>query len=475
MWTDTLIIGAGPTGLSAAYHYPGDYILVEKEERPGGLCRSIYDRGFVFDYAGHIIFTNDPYISDVVYPMLLGENLHWQFREAWVYSKQAYTRYPFQASTFGLPVQVVKECILGAVEAARNYTSESSPENFRQFITAQWGEGIGKHFMVPYNQKLWTVPLEEMSWQWMNGRVPQPNLEEILDGALQPQPKPMGPNARFGYPLRGGYESLMKGWLRYLDRDRVWLNTAVTAVDAAERLAVLSDGRTIHYEHLISTAPLPEFLKLLVKLPADVQFAARQLRAVSIRCVNLGIARPNVSDKHWIYYPEEVPVFHRLFVQSNTSPYVTPPGCSSLTAEISYSPSKPLPAQGEALTQLVIEHCKSVGILHPSDPILVAGEVDIPYAYVVPDLNKDAAVARIQRWLEPQGIISAGRFGEWKYLNTDHCFLAGKRAAEQIEPVAKLRKFVVPKAPVKPISREVGMLTTAREAVARKGKSKDVL
>ncbi len=90
MWTDTLIIGAGPTGLSAAYHYQGDYVIVEKEDRVGGLCRSISDRGFVFDYAGHIFFTGDPYVSDVLAPMLLGDNIHWQYREAWVYSQRAY-------------------------------------------------------------------------------------------------------------------------------------------------------------------------------------------------------------------------------------------------------------------------------------------------------------------------------------------------------------------------------------------------
>lgn len=473
MWTDTLIIGAGPTGLSAAYHYPGDSILVEKESRVGGLCRSIYDRGFVFDYAGHIFFTNDPYIRDVMTPMLLGDNVHWQYREAWVYSKGVYTRYPFQAGTYGLPPEVVKECILGAVEAARNYDPDRCPRNFAEFIQAQWGAGIGKHFMIPYNRKLWTVPLEEMSAEWLAGRVPQPNLEEIVDGALQPQPKPMGPNARFGYPLRGGFEALMRGWLRYLDGGRIWLNTAVTAVDPAAQRAVLNDGRAVHYEHLINTAPLPEFLKLIPKLPADVQVAARQLRAVSIRCVNLGIARPDLSDRHWIYYPEDEPVFHRLFVQSNTSQHVTPPGCSSLTAEISYSPSKPLPAQGEALIQRVIEDCQNAGLLCPSDSIVAANEADIPYAYVVPDLQKEAAVARIQQWLEPQGIISAGRFGEWQYLNTDQSILAGKKAAEKIEPVTPVRPFLTAKPAARPVSREVGMLASAREALSRRGK--DVL
>jgi UDP-galactopyranose mutase len=457
MWTDTLIIGAGPAGLSAAYHYRGDYILVEKEERVGGLCRSVCDRGFVFDYAGHIIFTSDPYISDVLYPMLLGDNLHWQFREAWIYSKDIYTRYPFQASTYGLPVDVVKECILGAMEAAQNYRPDFKPESFAQFVKAQWGTGICKHFMVPYNRKVWTVPLEEMSWEWMNGRVPQPNLGEILDGALQPQPKPMGPNARFGYPLRGGYEALMRAWLRFLDRDHIWLNSTVVAIDPKERVAELNGGRQIHYEHLISTAPLPELLRMLGKLPAEIERAAQELRPVSLRCVNLGIERPDVSDKHWIYYPEDKTVFHRLFVQSNASPYLTPAGSSSLTAEITCSPTKPLPADGDDLIQRVVDDCQKVGVLNKADKVQAAHVLPMPYAYVLPTLHKEAAIAQIHEWLETQGLISAGRFGEWRYLNTDQAILSGKKAAERIEPIATLRPLIT-YAPLSRATRQADLL-----------------
>ncbi len=49
--------------------------------------------------------------------MLLGDNVHWQDREAWIYSKNVYTRYPFQGALYGLPPEVIKECLVGAIEA----------------------------------------------------------------------------------------------------------------------------------------------------------------------------------------------------------------------------------------------------------------------------------------------------------------------------------------------------------------------
>ena len=52
-----------------------------------------------------------------MYQTLLGDNVHWQNREAWVYSKDVYTRYPFQGALYGLPPDVITECIIGAIEA----------------------------------------------------------------------------------------------------------------------------------------------------------------------------------------------------------------------------------------------------------------------------------------------------------------------------------------------------------------------
>src|SRR3954470_14794193 len=111
-----VVIGAGPTGLSAAYHLGSDAVLIEQADRVGGWCRSIEDQGFTFDMAGHIMFSTDPYVHQM-YQMLLGDNVHWQDREAWIYSKGVHTRYPFQGALYGLPPQVIKECIVGASEA----------------------------------------------------------------------------------------------------------------------------------------------------------------------------------------------------------------------------------------------------------------------------------------------------------------------------------------------------------------------
>lgn len=466
-----VIVGAGPTGLSAAYHYGEGAILVEKNAEVGGWCRSVKDRGFTFDHAGHIMFSNDSYVLNL-YKILLGDNLHWQNREAWIYSKGVHTRYPFQGALYGLPPAVITECLLGAIEA-RYGTQDTlrprnligicgaqteklppvedccgdgtigsdglvtsavqvpEPPNFEQFIYKVWGAGIARHFAIPYNKKLWTVPLTEMETSWLGGRVPLPDLKEIIHGALEPVAKPMGPNAHFGYPLKGGFQALMNGFLPHI-KGKVATSTEIVQLLPREHIVTLSDGRRVHYDHLISTMPLPELVKLIGKeAPAAVRAAALALRYVSIRCVNLGVARENVTDKHWIYYPEDS-IFHRIFVQGNTSPLCNPPGGFGLTCEISYSPWKPLPFEGQDLINRCVADCVKVGMLTSDDKLLVSNLVDIPYAYVVYDHARLSNVATIKTWLAQHDVVLAGRYSEWEYYNSDHAFLAGKKAAEAI-------------------------------------------
>jgi protoporphyrinogen oxidase len=241
----------------------------------------------------------------------------------------------------------------------------------------------------------------------------------------------MGPNARFGYPLRGGFQALMNGFLPHI-KGRIETGAEVSKIYANQRIVALADGRQYRYERMISTLVLPELIRLMGdEVPPEVRKAAKGLRHVSVRCVNLGIGRDNLTDKHWIYYAGKT-IFHRIFVQGNASPFCSPPGGCGLTCEISYSPDKPLPVDGQALIDRCIKECIECGIISADDEILTANQIDIPYAYVIYDQNRKENVETIRKWLLLHGITLAGRYSEWEYYNSDHAFIAGKVAVEKV-------------------------------------------
>ena len=416
-----IIIGAGPAGLSAAYHLKSGYELFEKEKESGGLLRSKNINGFIFDYAGHIFSTRDRYVTDLI-NKLLGDNVHFQDRSSWVYSKGKYTPYPFQANTFGLPVEVVKECLLGAIKAHYENLKYSRPLNFKEWIYARFGEGIARHFMLPYNSKLWTVPLEEMDCAWINSRIPEPGIEEVLEGALSSPPQS---HSKFGYPLRGGCGALPNSF-----GISAHLNAKITHISLSDRTVTVNDKERIGYDRLISTMPLPELIRIIDGVPPDVLEVCPRLRFVSLLCVNLGFARSRISEKHWIYYPEKEFVFHRNFIQSNISPYLCPEGTSSITCEISYSPYKRI--DKEKIVERVVNDLILANYIDRNDEILAEDVVDIEYAYIVPDIDYKSKIKKAFDFLESNRIYSAGRFAEWEYYDTDDAILSGKRIAERI-------------------------------------------
>ena len=195
----TIVIGGGPTGLGAALHLDGDWLLFERDGRIGGTCQTDVIDGFAFDHAGHIVFTTDPYVQELI-PDLLGDNIHWQTRESWVYSKDVFTRYPFQANTYGLPVEVIKECLLGLIDATYAPQDGPPPANFEEWIVRTFGHGIADHFMLPYNRKVWATPLTMMSYDWIERPRHAAPHRPGAGGRAPPRGEGLGPQRALRLP-----------------------------------------------------------------------------------------------------------------------------------------------------------------------------------------------------------------------------------------------------------------------------------
>lgn len=425
--TKIIILGAGLSGLSVAYHLKLDYEIFERNSCVGGLCRSVKIDGFIFDYGPHILFTANQYVAGLI-KGLLRDNLSIKQREAWIYHKKydCYTRFPFQSHLYGLPVELVKKCILGVIDAKYNTEKSSAPKNYQEWMYFTFGEEISEYLMIPYAKKIWTVSPDRMNYDWVKGRIPLPTLEDILEGALHDTAMRSGLNKVFWYPIEGGIEALPRAFLPYVKQ--VNLNMEATKIFAQKHEIEFNHKEVIGYDILVATIPLPELIKLIENVPEEVKYAADALQYNSIICVNLGIDRPNVSDKHWIYFHEDEFIFHRISFPMNFSNRTVPEGKSSISTEISYSKYKEI--EKHSVVERVIEDLIKAKILQPNDEILVTNVLDIKYGYVIYDHDHRKNVNIIHNFLKEHDIYPCGRFGEWEYFNMDHSILSGKKVAD---------------------------------------------
>jgi protoporphyrinogen oxidase len=429
-----VILGAGLAGLSAAYTLQElgetDWQIYEREERVGGHARSIEIDGYVFDFGPHILFAADPEIGELIRD-LLGPNFTAQSREAHIYhhAHALYTRFPFQAHLYGLPTDVVLDCLSGLVVAIeRRARGDFDPKNYDEWMRGFFGDGIAERLMIPYARKVWTVEPGEMDFAWIERRVPTPDVERIIAGALSDDVDQVGATAHFWYPKQGGIEALPRALGSRIRN--VHLEREVERIDIAGRNVVFRDGEQVAFDRMIYTLPLSELSSLVSDLPPHVRDACDALRCQGIYCLNVGVDRPNISDKHWVYFYEDEFPFHRLSFPGNFTPHNVPSGKSSISMEIAFSDTVPL--DRERVVDQALEALTKAGILDRDDRVELVHAQEILPAYVIYDLDHAANLGIIRSWLAEQDVLLAGRFGEWQYFNMDHAMTSGREAARTV-------------------------------------------
>ncbi|PWN30132.1 putative UDP-galactopyranose mutase [Jaminaea rosea] len=481
---DTLVIGAGPTGLGAAkrlhqLHSTGaasssssePWLLIDSSDEAGGLASTdVTQEGFLFDVGGHVIFSHYAYFDDAIKEALPKDDDWFELqRVSYVRSKNVWVPYPYQNNISVLPVEDQCKAIDGMIDAAEERVrAKDPPQNFDEWIMRMMGKGIADLFMRPYNFKVWAYPTTAMQCKWLGERVAAPSLKLVVSNTLNKKVAGnWGPNATFKFPAHGGTGGIWKAVAKTLPQNKLQFQKKVVKVDAGEKKVHLQDGSTIEYQHLISTMGVDYLLENMIVPSADaalhkqMQAAAKEgLIYSSTHVIGIGIRGtlpPRIGDKCWLYFPEDDCPFYRATVFSNYSPNNCPqadvslptlqyadqskgkPDSSarpgpywSLMMEVSESTAKPV--NYETLLQETIKGCVNTELCKPEDEIVSVYHRKFEPGYPTPSLGRDAALKDILPALcDKYGILSRGRFGSWKYEvgNQDHSFELGVEAVDR--------------------------------------------
>ncbi len=411
----TAVLGAGVSGLTAALKLQdkGDIVVVyEQDDRVGGLAKSRITKGYTYDpHGGHIFNSKHKEIVDFVFSYLPKEKWTYTVRNAKIFFSGKYVSYPFELSLCELEPEHAVECAYDYMNSQQG----DEPTNFKDWLTWNFGESIANYYMLPYNTKIWSYPLEDMETGWMRGKMPLPEKKEILSSLVMKDPSERKmPHSTFYYPTEGGIQTMVDALAKPLD---VRLNSKIVKIEKKGEKWIINDGE--EFDRVISTIPLPHLVNCM-ELPSDVVNCLKDLKYNSLTSILFDCPKTDIS---WLYIPSSEYKSHRVGYQSALTPCATPDGNGSGALEIigdkfEFSDdfiqiNNPIPKELQAKSIIDSEFTE--------------------YAYVIHDKNYSKNTAKIHDYFANVGNFHLlGRWGRWNYNNMDLCMLDAFKLVETI-------------------------------------------
>ena len=412
-----LIIGAGISGLSYAAATTNDYLIVERDDRIGGYCKTIYSGDYVWDYSGHFFHFRNEEIKDYVMSRLSESDVLKVFKYTQIYYKGLKVDYPFQMNIHQLDKDEFIDCLydLFAIDGDAEITS------FKSMLYAKFGKSIAEKFLIPYNEKLYATDLDKLDTDAMGRFFPYADKEQIIRNFKEAENKSY--NASFLYPKKGVIK-VVESVASRVDKSKISLNEWLVSVDLKQRYA-LTNKRTICFDNLVSTIPFPKLLEM-----CGMEYDKSVYSWNKVLVFNLGFDRKGSEKRNnWIYFPDRDLVFYRVGFYDN----IIGQDKMSLYVEIGFDHNDNN-IDVDSLLERTISDLKKVDIV--TDECLVASHyvmMDPAYVHITRRSEEDKMLKK--QILSQYGVFSVGRYGSWTYCsledNIDEAFKLAKNLSPQ--------------------------------------------
>lgn len=394
-----IVIGAGVTGLTYARFSNAPCLVVESDNHTGGLCNTIYQDGFVWDYSGHFFHFRNTELAAFFADRIDSNDLVEVVKHAQIRYKDRLVDFPFQKNIHQLEYDEFLDCLCDLFDC-----NTGEPASFKSMLYSRFGKSIAEKFLIPYNEKLYAADLDRLDVNAMGRFFPYADREEIIRNFRKRDQSYY--NSTFIYPRQGAIQ-YVKAIERDIPKSAISLNERVLSIDIkAHKLK--TDIRELEYGHLISTVPFVNLLDL-----CNLEYDKSAISWNKVLVFNLGFDKPS-DDRanHWIYFPEREYVFYRVGFYSN----IIPSDRMSLYIEIGLKPETTVDVS--AMLNKVLEDLKAASIV--SDQQLISWHhVIMNPAYVHVTTSGMQEVKRQKEILSARDVYSIGRYGSWNYSSIE--------------------------------------------------------
>ncbi|HET8935987.1 MAG TPA: NAD(P)-binding protein [Polyangiales bacterium] len=410
---DTLIVGAGISGLAAAAALGDDYLILEGDTEIGGYCKTVKRDGFVWDYSGHFFHFKHPDIEQHLRERMRNQRVLRVNKRSFIQYQGELIDFPFQKNIHQLSKTELIECLHDLYFAGRD---AAPPTNFKDMLYARFGRGISEKFLIPYNEKLYACDLSQLDIDAMGRFFPHASVAEIIRNMREPDNSSY--NQTFTYP-EGGAIEYVHALARDVDAQRIALGESLQALDLQAHVARTS-RRELRYKRLISSEP---FMRFAARTGLDYDAQAFSWNKVLV--FNLGFDKKGPEGVHWVYFPDPTLSFYRVGFYDN----IFDSERMSLYVEIGLAADARV--DRDALQKRVLEDLRKASII--TDHQLVADHaVVMDPAYVHITQRSIGEVARVKARLAQHDVYSIGRYGSWTYCSIEDNIVEARALAKEL-------------------------------------------
>jgi protoporphyrinogen oxidase len=449
----TVVMGAGPGGLCSAYVLSkagAPVVVLEKAPFVGGLARTIKRQTefgeFKFDIGGHRWFTKSDELN-AIFREVIAEELLMVNRVSRIYFDGRYVDYPLKISN------ALKA--IGPVTASRamldyvrtRITHKLKPVDIVSMEDAyvdQYGPTLYRMFFQRYSEKVWGLPCDQMSGDWVSQRTKGMSLWTAVKDAIVPSKgKVVSLIDEFMYPRDGfgRFSERMADSIRQAG-NQIRLGMGVERVhlegDRVTAVTVTTDNGTerLEGEHFISSIPLTMLAQIMdPPAPPDVIEAAKFLTFRNVITVNLMLKKRQVTPDTWLYVHDRNILFGRFHEPKNWSPAMVPSDeFTSLVVEYfcSFGDSVWTMSEEDLVEQTIKYLIEDMGFI-TRDEVIDGFIVRAPRAYPSYTIGYEEPLLKIRNFIDGiSNLQIIGRYGTFRYNNTDHSIETGLLAAKNI-------------------------------------------
>jgi protoporphyrinogen oxidase len=442
MAATTLVLGAGPAGLTAAYvlgKAGRKAVVLEADAQVGGLAKTVEIDGFRFDLGGHRFFTKAPEV-EALWNEIMGDELLLRPRMSRIYWNNKFLDYPLRGP------DVIRK--LGALELTRcvaSYgkaalTPNKKEESLEDWVSNRFGRRLFELFFKTYTEKVWGVPTTEIRAEWAAQRIRGLSFTSAAKAAFLGNRgnKVKTLISEFRYP-RYGPGQMWEAMARRIEEDggEILLDSRVERLDVegGRVVALAAAGRTYDPGAVISSLPLRDVVAMTRPAPpADVGEAAHGLRYRDFLTVALVVSGDDLFPDNWIYIHDPSVRVGRIQNYRSWSPWMVPDpekACVGLEY-FCFAGDDLWSMSDEDLVEFATRELEQLGLVRPGQ-VERGFAIRVPKAYPIYDADYAARVAVIRAWIETiENLQQVGRNGLHRYNNSDHSMLTALRAVDNL-------------------------------------------